>query len=85
MLDQLFLKNSISYGSWDHSDTSKRLVNGSSSLDLRAEKCDLTYVFAVEAHFLLKCDSAILRLSDTPTPLVKKVLILEEGTLAFLF
>ena len=51
MPDQLFLKSSMSYGSWDHSDTRKRLGDESSSLDLRAEKCDLTIVFAVESHF----------------------------------
>ena len=38
-----------------------RLANGSSSMDLRANKCELTYVFAVELHFLLKRDYAILR------------------------
>ena len=64
MLDQLFLKNSISYGSWNHSDTRKRLGDESSSLDLRAEKCDLTSVFAVGSHFLLKYDFAMLRHID---------------------
>ena len=64
MLDQLFSKNSILYGYWDHSDTRKRLVNGSSSLDLRAEKCDLTAVVAVESHFLRTYDFAILRHTD---------------------
>ena len=54
-------KNSISYGSWNHSDTRKRLGDESSSLDLRAEKCDLTSVFALESHFLLKYDLAMLR------------------------
>ena len=64
MSDQLFLKNSILYGYWDHSDTRKRLVNGSSSLDLGAEKCDSTAVVAVEPHFLRKYDFAILRHTD---------------------
>ena len=64
MLDQLFLKNSISYGSWDHSDTRKRLGDESSSLDLRTEKCDLTSVFVVESHFLLEYDFAISRHAD---------------------
>ena len=41
MLDHCSVKNSISYGSWGHSDTGKRLVNGLSSLDLRANKCHL--------------------------------------------
>ena len=51
MSDQLLLKNLILYGYWDHSDRRKILVNGSSSLDLRGEKCDLTAVSAVESHF----------------------------------
>ena len=33
-------------------------------MDLRAEKCDLTAVFAVESHFLRKYDFAILRHTD---------------------
>ena len=41
MLDHCSVKNSISYGSWGHSDTGKRLVNGLSSLDLRGNKCHL--------------------------------------------
>ena len=61
MLHQLFLKNSISYGSSGHPDTSKRLVTESSSLHLRAEKWDLSRVFAIKSHFLLNNDFAILR------------------------
>ena len=61
---QLFLKNSIPYGSWNNSDTRKRLGDESSSLDLRAEKCDLTNVFAVDSHFLLDYDFAIWRQAD---------------------
>ena len=51
MLDQLFSKNSISYGPWDHSDTKKRLGDESSSLDPRAAKCDLTGVFESNLTF----------------------------------
>ena len=64
MLDQLFLKNLISYGSWNHSDTRKGLGDESSSLGLRGEKCDLTTAFAVESHFLLEYDFAISRHTD---------------------
>ena len=59
-MNQLFLKNSISYGSQNHSDTRKILGDGSSSLDLGAEKCDWTCVFAVDSHFLLRYDFSIL-------------------------
>ena len=64
MRDQLFSKSSILYGYWDHSDTRKRLLNGSSSVDLRAEQCDFTAVFAVESHLLRTCDFAILMHTD---------------------
>ena len=47
MFDQLLSKNRISYSSSGHSGGGKRLVNGSSSLDLRTNKCVLRYVFGV--------------------------------------
>ena len=53
MPDQLFLENSISYACGGHSETGNRLTNGYSSLDPRADKCDLTFVFVFESHFLL--------------------------------
>ena len=46
------------------SDTGDRLIKGSSSLDLQANKCRLTCVFVVESHFLLENDSAVLRHTD---------------------
>ena len=58
------LTKSMSYGSWNHSDTRKRLGDESSSLDLRADKCDLSNDFAVECHLLLECDFAISRHTD---------------------
>ena len=42
----------------------KRLGDESFSLDLRAETCDLTSVFAVESHVLLEYDLAISRHTD---------------------
>jgi hypothetical protein len=50
MFDHHFLKNSISCGSWGPSDTGKNDVNGSSSLDLGANKCDLTDVFLAKSN-----------------------------------
>ena len=68
---QHFLKKSISYGSSGQSDTGKRLVNGSSSLDLGAKKCDLTCVFPFKSHFFLKSYFFILRLIDMTLSLFK--------------
>ena len=46
--------NEISYGSSSQTEKGKRLVNGSSSLDLEASKCDLTCVLPVKSNFWLK-------------------------------
>ena len=39
-------------------------MNPLSSLDLRAENCDLTIACVVESHFLLEYDVAISRHTD---------------------
>ena len=65
MPDHLFLKNSISHGSSGCSDTSQRLVNGSSSLELRNTKCHSTIVFESNPTFrwtrILPCRGTQMR------------------------
>jgi hypothetical protein len=73
MFDHHFLKNSISCGSWGPSDTGKMHVNGSSSLDLGANKCDLTDVFLAKSKLFLNSYFIVSRLRDVISPSLKSL------------
>ena len=57
----------------------------SSSLDLRAYKCDFSYAVAFESHFLLKQDSAIVRFMGMIVALFKDLTSLVLQYLILIF